>query len=121
MAADLPIGKEIARYNWNQEALFRTVHSWIPSDKLDLLDNAVLASCDGAHGVIDSLIQDPRKCTLNPSVLACSSDPDPDTDSLCLSIDQVKMVRAIYSGAVDQSGRHIYPGFTKSDPGGTDG
>ncbi len=122
MAGDPAIGNEIAGYNWNQEALFRTVHSWIPSDKLDLLDNAVLASCDGADGVIDGLIQDPRKCTFNPGVLACpSSDPDPDTDSLCLSIDQVKMVRAIYSGAMDKRGKHIYPGFTKSDPSGTDG
>jgi tannase/feruloyl esterase len=122
LAGDPAIGDSIAGFNWNDQALFKTVHSWIPPEKMALLNAAVVESCDTADGVDDGLIQDPRKCSFNPASLKCpTSDPSPDADPLCLSADQVAAVKAIYNGPITSKGVHLYPGFTKSDPGGDDG
>jgi feruloyl esterase len=68
---------------------------------------------------VDGLIQDPRICPFDPGVLKCAaSDPAPDSDPLCLSGAQVNAVRAIYQGPVTSKGVQLYPGYTRSDPGG---
>ena len=119
IAGDPAIGLAIAGFNWNYQALFKTVNSWLPPTKLALLDSAVRDACDGLDGVEDGLIQDPRICPFDPGVLKCAaSDPAPDLDPLCLSGAQVKAVRAIYQGAITSKGVQLYPGYTKSDPGG---
>ncbi len=78
----------------------------LPADKLPMLHNAVLAQCDGKDGLVDGQIDDPRACTFDPGTLVC-----PGTDaSTCLTVAQVKVVRSVYSGPVDDGGKHLYPG-----------
>lgn len=114
MAGAPSLGNYFAGHNWNAEHVTASPDNYIPPDKIALLDAAVLQSCDATDGVVDGLIQDPRKCTFNPSHLRCKHG----NDSNCLTAEQVKTVKAIYAGASTEDGEQIYPGFTKSDPGG---
>ena len=50
---------------WNAEAL--TGDGNIPIDKLKILADAVYEKCDGADGLVDGLINDPRNCIFNPA------------------------------------------------------
>ncbi|HEY2601283.1 MAG TPA: tannase/feruloyl esterase family alpha/beta hydrolase [Thermoleophilaceae bacterium] len=79
----------------------------MPASKLPLVHNAALANCDGKDGLVDGQIDDPRACTFDPGSLACPSDQDAAT---CLTQAQIAVVRKIYSGPVDQHGKHLYPG-----------
>ena len=114
MAGAPALGNWVAGFNWNVKHLTASPDSYLPPDKIALLDAAVLENCDGRDGVIDGLIQDPRKCTFNPSHLRCKHG----NDSNCLTAEQVKTLKAIYAGASTEDGEQIYSGFTKSDPGG---
>ncbi len=111
------LGNNFAGYNWNMRHLTVSPESYLPPDKLALVDAAVLESCDGRDGVIDGLIQDPRNCTFNPEKLRCKHGNTTD----CLTKEQVKLVKAIYAGASTEDGEQIYAGFTKSDPAGPNG
>jgi hypothetical protein len=69
-------------------AFFGKPGAWLPPAKVKLLSDAVLAACDGKDGVVDGLIEDPRRCTFNPRVLAC---PGADNGA-CLTPAQVDAV-----------------------------
>ena len=118
VAGDPAIGDLIPGFNWNYHALLKNRDSWIPADKLQMVDQAVLDECDRKDGVVDGLIQDPRICAFDPATLQCPArDSTPDTDPICLSQGQVQALRAIYNGLVTNKGVRIYPGYTQSDPG----
>ena len=117
VAGDPAIGYPVAGFNWNDQALLSSAASYLPPAKVELLDSAVLAECDGLDGVVDGLIQDPRKCNFNPASIECSSGDEPT----CLTAAQAATVNAIYSGAKTSIGQQLYPGYTQSDPGGSDG
>ncbi len=125
IAGDPALGDLIAGFNWNDQVLFKTPHSWLPPQKLTTLDAAVMANCDAADGQVDNLIQDPRKCTFDPASLLCpkgESEVEAFNDPSCLTRQQVAAVRAIYQGPVTNTGVQTYPGFTQSDPApGTSG
>jgi hypothetical protein len=121
IAGDPALGNEIAGFNWNDKALFKTPKSWLPPAKLTLINNAVLNNCDAADGVTDGLIQDPRVCTFDPASLQCPDSENAEKafkDPACLSKKQIVAIRKIYQGATTNTGVQIYPGFTKSDPAG---
>jgi len=73
----------------------------------------VLAECDGLDGVVDGLIQDPRNCHFNPKSLKCAARKKTN----CLNNQQVKTLRAIFSGAVTNGNQSVYPGYSVSDIG----
>jgi feruloyl esterase len=97
-----------------------TLASYIPASKLPLIANAVVAACDGADGVMDGVLTDPRQCAFNPAVLQCAGGDAPN----CLTAPQVKAVKDIYAGSTDSNGNHIYPGYLpggEAHPGGWSG
>ena len=112
VAGNPGIGPILPGFNWNQEHLAASADSYIPPDKLALVDASVMTTCDGADGVADGLIQDPRKCTFDPASLLCSVE----NNSNCLTEAQVAGVKSVYAGATMRDGRTIYPGLMKSDP-----
>ncbi len=96
--------------------LFAKTHekptSYITSDKVTLINNAIIAACraqsGGAPG--DTWLTDPRKCDWRPSELRCTSPGQ----SNCLSNDQVAAATAIYAGPRDPvTGERIFPGAAK--------
>jgi feruloyl esterase len=94
--------------------------NFIPFTLLAQIDQAVLASCDALDGVKDGLIQNPAACNFNPKSLQCK--PGQTTNCIPGFTDgQVQTLKAYFTGARDDDGNVVYPGFTVSDLGGTDG
>ena len=96
-------------------AVLKNPASFLPPDALGLLYRGVLAACDRTDGVIDGVIDDPRRCTFDPASLSCSTRQD---GSACLTEPQVEAARRIYSGLKDPvSGAQLYPGLARgSEP-----
>ena len=82
----------------------------IPPAKLPMIRQAVLDHCDARDGLRDGLIEDPRQCGFDPSVLTCKAGDAPT----CLTDAQVKAVRALYQGPVNpRTGEKLYPGWSQ--------
>jgi Tannase and feruloyl esterase len=81
--------------------------SYLPSSKLGILNDASVAACDTIDGIKDGVINDPRECHFNPSVLLCKGGDS----THCLTAQQVETVRALYAGPHNAAGRLIYPGI----------
>jgi len=92
---------------WNARALTETPASAIPPAKLKVIQKAALTECDAADGVKDGLLQNPRACHFNPSVLICKGAEGPE----CLTAPQVEALRKIYDGPKNpRTGASIFPG-----------
>jgi feruloyl esterase len=102
----------LAGFVWNAQALDGP--GYIPMAKLKSIESAALASCDAADGVKDGVIDDPTRCHLDPSTLACKG-PDADT---CLTDAQVIALKKIYDGPKNSKSEQIFPGY---QPGGETG
>ena len=103
---------------WNELALNATPESKIPAAKLPAIQKAALEQCDALDGVKDALIEDPRACHFDPSVLLCKAADGVD----CLTQPQLDALKKIYAGPKDPvTGQQIYPGYepgTEADPAG---
>ena len=92
---------------WNELAQLETPHSRIPPEKLPLIQKAVLTKCDRLDGVTDGLLEDPRACQFDPTVLRCDGPDGAD----CLTGPQVDALKKIYQGPIHpRTGEGIYPG-----------
>jgi hypothetical protein len=91
---------------WNQRAL---TEAPIPVDKLALVAASVMAKCDRVDGLVDGLIDDPRRCDFDPArdVPSCPSGSD---GAQCLTPAQAGTFKKIYGGAMS-GGRPYFPGF----------
>ena len=76
-------------------------------DKMPLISDSVFIACDGLDGLIDGLIDDPRNCYFDPTVLLCH-DGNEDLD--CLSQAQVDVLIKLYGSAKNSDGEILYPG-----------
>jgi feruloyl esterase len=117
VAGDPAISDPIAGFNWNDDALLSSSDAYLSNSAVAILDAAVTAACDGSDGVIDGLIEDPRLCKFNPASIECKGG----NTSNCLTAAQVATVKAIQAGARAEDGTQLYPGYTLSNPGGSDG
>jgi feruloyl esterase len=81
----------------------------IPTVKLNLLTNAVLAACDGLDGIVDNVLNDPRGCDFKPESLLCAGADLPT----CLTAGQVEAAQKIYQGPRNpRTGEQLFPGLT---------
>ncbi|HEV3510177.1 MAG TPA: tannase/feruloyl esterase family alpha/beta hydrolase [Candidatus Sulfotelmatobacter sp.] len=90
---------------------------YIPPTRIPAISKAVLAACDGLDGLKDGILNDPRQCHFDPSVLLCQGKESDD----CLTKAQVSSLKLIYSGAHDASGKQIFPGLLPGAEGGEGG
>ncbi|HJS84160.1 MAG TPA: tannase/feruloyl esterase family alpha/beta hydrolase, partial [Acetobacteraceae bacterium] len=72
--------------------------------KLPLIHAAVLAACDGLDGVVDGLIDDPRRCHFDPYSLVCAPGQDGST---CLTAAEAGVVQRLHDGPTDGEGHHL--------------
>ena len=90
-------------------AAFKDSASNLPPTVLGSLYRGVLAACDGSDGVVDGVLEDPRRCTFDPAVLKCASGQAPGS---CLTTAQIEAARRVYAGLKDpMSGAQLYPGL----------
>jgi feruloyl esterase len=105
--AGAPAYNQIYISAWRMRLLMTALkpqHALTP-EKLKLLNDAVLDKCDGNDGVKDRLIEDPRGCNFDPSVLKCSGA---ETAS-CLTPQQLETVNMAYAGLRKSTGELLYP------------
>jgi feruloyl esterase len=86
----------------------------VTAAKLTMLSRAAIDACDAKDGVKDGLINDPRACKFDPSVLLCKGT---DSDS-CLTAPQLESVKRTYAAAKTRSGETVFPG---KEPGSETG
>ncbi len=73
-----------------------------------MLRAAALDACDALDGVRDSLIDDPRRCRFDPSILLCAGSDGPR----CLTAPQLAAAKDIYAGPKNpRTGEQIFPGY----------
>jgi feruloyl esterase len=87
----------------------RDSSSYLTAPIRRLLYRAALNLCDARDGVVDSLIENPAKCALDPTTLQCPANTM--ADSTCLAPGQVLAARHIYSGLKDPNERVVFPGL----------
>lgn len=79
------------------------------------LNQAVIRACDGIDGIVDDVLDDPRRCQFDPQQLLCRGEEKDD----CLAQSQVEALKKIYAGPSDPStGESIYPGLTPGSEAG---
>ena len=91
---------------WNQKALSQAP---LTPGKMALVADRVMAKCDAVDGLKDGLIDDPRKCDLDPARDVPSCSPGTDNDS-CLTPAQAAAIAKVYRGPVS-NGKPFFPGF----------
>jgi feruloyl esterase len=95
--------------NWYMQAVHATAFSTdVPPEKIPMIDDNVLAVCDAVDGLVDGLIDDPRRCPFDPETLRCRHGDGPD----CLTPRQVKALKKIYAGPTDSRGFSLFPGLS---------
>ncbi len=99
---------------WTAQALAVPGAS-IPATKLPAIQAAATAACDRIDGLADGLIEDPRKCSFDPSVLLCTTGDN----NTCLTQAQVDAVKKLYAGPSNpRTGEKLFPGWTPGSEGG---
>lgn len=88
--------------------------AYIPASKIPALSAAVLAACDLQDGIADGILNDPRQCHFDPSVLLCREAES----NGCLTSAQVAQLNKLYAGLWDSKGKQLFPGYL---PGGEEG
>ena len=78
----------------------------VPQAKLAMVTRAVLEACDGADGVKDGFLNDPRACTFDVARLQCTGA---DHDS-CLTEPQLKTMKSAYAALTLPNGELVFPG-----------
>ncbi len=71
-------------------------------EQLTLVERKIVAACDGADGVTDGVIDDPRNCRVDLSTLA--SCPGDRSDGSCLTKAQQSVLAQIYAPTTNASG-----------------
>src|SRR4030095_6305546 len=58
---------------WVAHAKLKDPAATIPPTKYNVIHNAAIAACDSNDGVRDGVIENPARCTFDPTVLACKN------------------------------------------------
>ena len=93
---------------WTGQISHQDPAGYIPATKYPALHAAALNACDALDGVKDGVIENPRVCKFDPSVLLCTGGDDMS----CLTAPQVEVAKKIYSGVTNSAtGKSIFPGL----------
>ena len=80
----------------------------IPPAKYAVIHKAVLDKCDSLDGVKDGILENPRACRFDPSVLECKGADAPS----CLTSAQLDSVKKLYAPVtVPKTGEFLFPGL----------
>jgi hypothetical protein len=71
------------------------------ADRLPIIHQAVMAACDGLDGLVDGVLDDPRRCRFDPYKMVCGDR------ATCLTRAEAAVVRKLHDGAVDAHGNRL--------------
>ena len=94
---------------WNSRAALQDA-SAITAQSTQLLNKAIIATCDKLDGVEDGLVSDPRRCHFEPATLLCKSS---DAADGCLTQPQIDAANRIYQGVHKSDGTALFQGFAR--------
>lgn len=98
--------KNAAHFQWLALAVYPDGKNPVMySEKLPLIEKAVLDACDKIDGLEDGIIDDPRKCKFDPAVLTCKAGQAEDQ---CLTPLQVEGLRKVYAKPHGADGKPYY-------------
>lgn len=99
---------------WPQVAMREETGGPVAAAKLALATQRAVASCDGADGVTDGLIDDPRNCRYNPTTDASVTTPTCTAgDTTCLTAGEASAIQKIWQGARTTGGELLWPGLER--------
>lgn len=99
---------------WPQVVMKAEGVTALSATKRSLVNGRAVAACDGADGVVDGVIDDPRSCTYDPrqditiARAGCTAD-----DGSCLSPAEASTVQRIWGGARNTAGDLLWPGVER--------
>jgi hypothetical protein len=83
----------------------------VPQCKFAAVNAAAVAACDGLDGVVDGVIDDPRTCGFDPASMVGM-----DTPCGTITATDADVIRRIWQGARDTSGRFLWYGLEPGAP-----
>ena len=78
----------------------------LAAEKLGLLKEAAIATCDAGDNVTDRVIANTGTCDFDPASLQCAAE----AGDQCLTPSEVLAANRIYRGVVDRLGQVVMPG-----------
>lgn len=100
---------EVGAHLWVVDTLYGADGAALGEPQAKLIGAAVNRACDALDGVVDGVLEDPRRCDFDVGALQCRRTDQRD----CLSAAQVKAVRKLWSGPDTTIGAGYYPGLER--------
>src|SRR5262249_19185519 len=96
---------------WGQIAMKDLVGAPIDAAKLAQAQASAVAACDAKDGVVDGIIDDPRKCHFSAKANICGAPGAPATN--CLTPSEAEAVDLIWDGPRNSKGEKIWFGLDR--------
>jgi hypothetical protein len=96
---------------WGQIVMKDLAGGPIAADKLDQATASAVAACDGADGVADGVIDDPRSCSFSAMANVCGMPTAPTTS--CLTPSEAEAIDLIWDGPRNDRGNKIWFGLDR--------
>ena len=93
----------------NMKTLIENRALALSPEKVQLLHDAIMASCETNDGVADGFLNNPLSCSFEPTSLRC----DGAQSTVCLTEPELSAVDAVFNGAYASNGEQLYPGHAK--------
>jgi hypothetical protein len=79
--------------------------------KINAANAAAVAACDAQDGIVDGIVNEPRRCTFSAHALLCTGGPsDPAT---CLTLQEADAIDRVWDGSRNQAGERLWGGPTR--------
>lgn len=96
---------------WPQIVMRQELGGPIAQCKLGIASQAAVSSCDGLDGVVDGVVDEPRRCDFDPSSLIGTSTPCGE-----FTAADARVIRMIWEGARGTDGSFLWYGLAKGAP-----
>ena len=96
---------------WGPLAMKDLAGGPISSAKTAQATAAAVAACDGADGVIDGVLGEPRSCTFSAKANVCGEPTAPVTN--CLTPQEAAAIDLIWDGPRNSYGKQVFPGLER--------
>jgi hypothetical protein len=96
---------------WGQIVMKDLVGGPIPAAKLNQATASAVAACDGADGVVDGVIDEPRTCTFSAKANICGVPGAPASN--CLNPAEAEAIDRIWDGPRNTDGKRVWFGLDR--------